>query len=82
MQGSQRVGEALKHEDLRRNRRRHSTNWLVRCSVEDFAECRVLLLQEKKNGDATRRIRISIGQRGVDAEFPPGSACSYTKTCQ
>lgn len=42
MHGSQQVGEAL-----RRNRRRHSTNWFVCCSVEDFAECRKLLLQEK-----------------------------------
>lgn len=76
MHGSQWVGEALKHEDLRRNGRRHSTNWLARCSVEDFAECRVLLLQEKKNGDATRGIRISIGQRRVDAEFPPAATQS------
>lgn len=35
MHGSQQVGEALEHKDLRRNRRRHSTNILL-CDVEGF----------------------------------------------
>lgn len=44
MHGRQQVGEALEHKDLRRNRRRHSTNWFIFCNVEDFAECRMLPL--------------------------------------
>lgn len=49
MHGSQQVGEALEHKDLRRNRRRHSTNCFIFCNVEDCAECWELLVQERKH---------------------------------
>lgn len=49
MHGRQQVGEALEHKDLRRNRRRHSTNWFILCNVEDFAECRMLPFARGEN---------------------------------
>lgn len=48
MRGSQQVGKALEHKDLKTNRRQHSTNCFIFCNVEYFAECQTLPLQERK----------------------------------
>lgn len=72
MHGSQQVGEALEHKDLRRNRRRHSTNWFIFCNVEDSAEYRTLHLQERKVTLYTESESAFIGQVCVHKEFESG----------
>lgn len=88
MHSGQWVGEALKRRDLRRNRRRHSTNWLVCCSVEPFAECSMLLffynikIKKTKTKHNIKqwfciRVRITISQSTLSASWVSGTLCLH-----